>query len=75
MDEQKFKDGDVLKHKTANFQMVVVNVSGIHGIYTYTCRWYDNNCKDNQPFKEDKFKEHELEVYYKETPPNPIKLG
>lgn len=67
MDEQKFKDGDIVKHKTAEFKMVIVNIREIANFYKYTCRWFSDICENEQTgFKTAEFEEYELD-YYKPT--------
>lgn len=63
MKDLKFKNGDVVKHKAADFKMVVVSANELHGTSQYKCSWFNAEIKSEYSgFHYSTFTEQELEV-------------
>lgn len=61
MSDLKFKLGDVVKHKAANFNMVVLSITDKIN-KKYQCSWFNDNYESKfKGFQEHTFSEHELE--------------
>lgn len=58
MSDLKFNIGDVVKHKAADFKMVITFYDDERNLYH--CQWYNNTIND---FKNERFSEHQLEYY------------
>ena len=58
MNDLKFNVGDVVKHKAANFKMVITHYDKDRLLYH--CQWYNDSLND---FKNERFSEYQLEYY------------
>ena len=63
MSEFKFEKGDIVKHKSGDFKMVVMS-SNKGDDNSYKCKWCDKTLPPvkNSYFRSDSFFEHELDL-------------
>ncbi|HMT55049.1 MAG TPA: hypothetical protein PKC06_17475 [Saprospiraceae bacterium] len=60
----KFKIGSIVKHKTADFKMLILSFNDEND--SYNCRWYSpNTAKNEDGFISTNFDEFELEHFTK----------